>query len=175
VPSWRCRCRSWFWGTAQRLGLADSVTARALGRPGPSLAPSSRCERFRSMLRTFDSTRNPSPLRAAPDRVRILKHEEAEVFDVMLELSFVKIDRAWVNEADIVEALVDRDDRDAEAHRQTLASMKSKASLRKGLASGALPCGGASGRSSELTRLTTSAALNADACSGERSTSRSAA
>jgi hypothetical protein len=37
-------------------------------------------------------------LRAAPDRVRILKDEEAEVFDVMLELSLVKIDRVWVNE-----------------------------------------------------------------------------
>ena len=48
-------------------------------------------------------------MRAAPDRVRILKDEEAEVFDVMLELSLVKIDRVWVNEADIVEALVDRD------------------------------------------------------------------
>ena len=95
VPSWRSRCRSWFWGTAQRLGLADSVTARALGRLGPSLAQSSRCERFRSMSRTFDSTRNPSPLRGAPDRVRILKDEEAEVFDVMLELSLVKIDRVW--------------------------------------------------------------------------------
>jgi hypothetical protein len=82
------------------------------------------------MSRTFDSTSSPSPLRAAPDRVRILKDEEAEVFDVMLELSFVKIDRVWVNEADIVEALVDRDwdDRDADAHRRTLASMKSKAS-----------------------------------------------
>jgi hypothetical protein len=73
------------------------------------------------MSRTFDSTRNPSPVRAALDRVRIIKDEEAEVVDEMLELSFVKIHRVWVNEAGIVEALEDRDwnDRDADAHRGT--------------------------------------------------------
>jgi hypothetical protein len=57
------------------------------------------------MSRTFDSTGNPSRVRAGLDRVRFVKDEEAEVFDEMLELSLVKIDRVWVNEADIVEVL----------------------------------------------------------------------
>jgi hypothetical protein len=78
-------------------------------------------------------------VRAALDRVRIVKDEEAEVIDEMLELSFVKRYRVWVNQAGIVEALEDRDwnDRDADAHRGTLASMKSKTYLGKGLVSGA--------------------------------------
>jgi hypothetical protein len=73
VPSWRCQYGSWFWGTAQRLGLAGLSHCP---RPRPCwpksrsrLCQSSRCERFRSMSRTFDSTRNSSPVRAALEQV----------------------------------------------------------------------------------------------------------
>jgi hypothetical protein len=71
-----------------------------------------------------------SGLAAALERVRILKDDELEIFDVMLNLSFGSIYRLWVDEAEIIEALPA--DRDADAHRRTLANMKARGILEEG-------------------------------------------
>lgn len=69
-------------------------------------------------------------LAAALDRVRILSDEEMEVFGVMQKLSFGKIYRVWVDEADIIEALPS--DRGDDTHKRTLANMKSRGILEEG-------------------------------------------
>jgi hypothetical protein len=71
-----------------------------------------------------------SGLAAALERVRILKDDELEVFDVMLNLSFGSIYRVWLDEPEIIEALPA--DRDADAHRRTLANMKARGILEEG-------------------------------------------
>jgi hypothetical protein len=67
---------------------------------------------------------------AALDRVKILIDEERAVLDTMRVLSFGRIYRVWVNEADIIDALPN--DRDTDAYRRTLANMKSKGILEEG-------------------------------------------
>jgi hypothetical protein len=42
---------------------------------------------------------------AAPDRVRIFKDDELQVFDVVRKLSFGKVYRVWVNEDQLIELL----------------------------------------------------------------------
>jgi hypothetical protein len=66
---------------------------------------------------------------AALDRVRILKEDELEVLDVVRRLSFGKIYWVWVNEDQLIEALPGDD---TEAHKRTLASMKSRGILEEG-------------------------------------------
>jgi hypothetical protein len=69
-------------------------------------------------------------LAAALDRVRILKDEELQVFDVMLDLSFGSIYKVWLDEAEIIEALPS--DGGTDAHRRTLANMKARGILEEG-------------------------------------------
>jgi hypothetical protein len=65
----------------------------------------------------------------AIDRVRILKDDELQVFDVIRKLSFGKVYRVWVNEDQLIELLPG--DYPEEAKR-TLASMKSRGILEEG-------------------------------------------
>ena len=66
---------------------------------------------------------------AALDRVRILKDDELQVFDVIRKLSFGKVYRVWVNEDRLIELLPGDD---PERARSTLASMKSRGILEEG-------------------------------------------
>jgi hypothetical protein len=69
-------------------------------------------------------------LAAAADRVRILKDDELEVFDVMLDLSYGRIYKVWVGEAKLIQALSSNGDTDD--RRRLLARMKSKGILEEG-------------------------------------------
>ena len=71
----------------------------------------------------------PVGVAAALDRVRILKDDELEVFDVIRKLSFGKVYRVWVNEDRLIELLAGDD---PEGARRTLARMKSRGILEEG-------------------------------------------
>jgi hypothetical protein len=68
-------------------------------------------------------------LAAVLDRVRILRDDELEVFDVLRRLSFGKIYRVWVNEDELIELLAGDDPEEA---KRTLARMKSRGILEEG-------------------------------------------
>jgi hypothetical protein len=69
-------------------------------------------------------------LAAAADRVRILKDDELEVFDVMLDLSYGRIYKVWVGEDQLIESLSSNGDTDD--RRRLPARMKSKGILEEG-------------------------------------------
>ena len=69
-------------------------------------------------------------LAAGLDRVRVLKQEEQDVFDVMETLSFREVYRVWVKEQELFEALPGALGTDA--HHRTLACMKAKGILEEG-------------------------------------------
>lgn len=69
-------------------------------------------------------------LAAGLDRVRVLTQEEQDVFDAIDTLAFRKVCRVWVKEKEIFDALPAALDTDA--HRRTLACMKTKGILEEG-------------------------------------------
>jgi hypothetical protein len=66
---------------------------------------------------------------AALDRVRLLKEKELEVIEAMQRRSFRRIYDVWVDEDELIRKLPGSD---TEAHRRTLARMKSKGFLEEG-------------------------------------------
>jgi hypothetical protein len=65
----------------------------------------------------------------ALDRVRLLKEKELEVIEAMQRRSFRRIYDVWVDEDELIRKLPGSD---TEAHRRTLARMKSKGFLEEG-------------------------------------------
>jgi hypothetical protein len=57
-------------------------------------------------------------LAAAADRLRILKDNELEVLDVMLDLSYGRIYKVWVDEEELIELLAGGDPEEAKHSRQ---------------------------------------------------------